>query len=129
MISGYVNVTSGDRDALKAAVALHGPISVAIDASHKTFAFYSHGVYFDPECGKFFFSSSFRKAITRDLGNTLEQLDHAVLVVGYGKLNGEDYWLVKNSWSNYWGTSGFVLMSMKDNNCGVATDATYVNIA
>lgn len=64
----------------------------------------------------------------RNLGNTLEQLDHAVLVVGYGKQNGEDYWLVKNSWSNYWGISGFVLMSMKDNNCGVATDATYVTI-
>lgn len=110
-ITGYVNVTSGDQSALKVALAIHGPISVAIDASHKTFAFYSNGVYYEPECG-----------------NTLDQLDHAVLVVGYGKLNGEDYWLVKNSWSNYWGNDGYVLMSLKDNNCGVATDPTYVTM-
>lgn len=51
-ITGYVNVTSGDQSALKAALAIHGPISVAIDASHKTFAFYSNGVYYEPECGK-----------------------------------------------------------------------------
>ena len=33
---------------------------------------------------------------------------------------------VKNSWSTYWGNDGYVLMSQKNNNCGVATDATYV---
>lgn len=52
-ITGFVNVTSGDLEALKAAVALHGPISVAIDASHRTFSFYSNGVYFDPKCGAY----------------------------------------------------------------------------
>lgn len=62
-------------------------------------------------------------------GNKLEDLDHAVLAVGYGTLNGEPYWLIKNSWSTYWGNDGYVLMSMKDNNCGVTTDATYVTLA
>ena len=51
-IKGYVNVTSGDADALKVAVVRHGPISVAIDASHRTFSFYANGVYYDPKCGK-----------------------------------------------------------------------------
>jgi C1A family cysteine protease len=59
-------------------------------------------------------------------GNTPEQLDHAVLVVGYGTFNGKGYWLVKNSWSNYWGNDGYVLMAQQDNNCGVVTDPTYV---
>lgn len=110
-ITGYVNVTSGDPDALKVAVAKHGPISVAIDASRKTFSFYSNGIYYDPECG-----------------NKLEQLDHAVLLVGYGTINDNPYWLVKNSWSNYWGNDGYILMSPKDNNCGVETDPTYVTM-
>jgi len=110
-ITGYVNVTSGDEDALKMAIFKHGPVSVAIDASHKTFSFYANGVYFEPKCGK-----------------TEDALDHAVLAVGFGTLKNEPYWLVKNSWSNYWGNDGYVLMSQKENNCGVATSPTYVTL-
>lgn len=51
-ITGYVNVTSGDPDALKVALLKHGPISVAIDASHKTFSFYSNGIYSEPKCSE-----------------------------------------------------------------------------
>merc|ERR1719323_1768958 len=106
-IKGWVNVTSGSQEALKVAIASRGPVSVAIDAGLKSLSFYSHGVYYEPECSS-------------------TDLDHAVLAVGYGTIGGEDYWLVKNSWSTYWGNDGYVLMSQKNNNCGVATDATYV---
>uniref|UniRef100_A0A8C6X346 Peptidase C1A papain C-terminal domain-containing protein n=1 Tax=Naja naja TaxID=35670 RepID=A0A8C6X346_NAJNA len=106
----YVNVTSGNTTALKAAIYKHGPVSVSIDASHRTFSFYSNGVYYEPKCSK-------------------GELDHAVLAVGYGVLQGELYWLIKNSWSTYWGNDGYILMSMKDNNCGVTTDAVFPIVA
>mgnify|MGYP001792956219 FL=1 len=33
-LSGYVNVTAGDEEALKIALFNHGPVAVDIDASH-----------------------------------------------------------------------------------------------
>ncbi|GFN76052.1 counting factor associated protein d [Plakobranchus ocellatus] len=110
-ISNYTLLPQGDQNALKIALYEKGPISVAIDAAHKSFVFYSNGVYYEPECK-----------------SGPDDLDHAVLAVGYGVMNGQSYWLVKNSWSTYWGNSGYVLMSQKDNNCGVATAASFVEI-
>lgn len=45
-------MTSGDAEALKLALFKNGPAAVSIDASHRSFVFYSHGVYYEPACGK-----------------------------------------------------------------------------
>jgi len=109
--TGFSFIPQGDEQALKIAVATQGPISVAIDASHPSFQSYSSGVYFEPEC------------------STLE-LDHAVLVVGYGTdPTYGDYWLVKNSWSTEWGDQGYIRMARnRDNHCGIATAAAYPTV-
>nr|ACO15375.1 Cathepsin L1 precursor [Caligus clemensi] len=108
-ISSFKDVKHKDEDQLKMAVANVGPVSVAIDASSSKFQFYESGVYYDENCSS-------------------EVLDHGVLAVGYGtdKKSGMDFWLVKNSWAASWGLNGYIKMARnKDNNCGIATMASY----
>ncbi|CAJ0574217.1 unnamed protein product, partial [Mesorhabditis spiculigera] len=47
------------------------------------------------------------------------QGSHALTIVGYGSENGQDYWLVKNSWGN-WGLGGYFKLARGINACGMA---------
>lgn len=58
-VKSYTNVTSGDLEALKAALYKYGPTAVSIDAAHRSFSFYSNGVYYEPDCSTLFFYTQF----------------------------------------------------------------------
>ncbi|XP_075462860.1 cathepsin L-like peptidase [Ascaphus truei] len=92
---------------LKQAVGTVGPVSVAIDATRKTFYLYKRGVYYDPQCSS-------------------TKTNHAVLVVGYGVDKGVDYWLVKNSWGTSFGDQGYIRMARnRGNHCGISNDCVF----
>lgn len=86
---------------MKAAVAAQ-PTCVSVDASSVKWQLYSGGIYSDK-----------KRTTERDL-------DHAVTAVGYGSENGQDYWIVRNSWTASWGEKGYIRIA--DNGDGAGVD-------
>jgi len=105
-ISDYADIPSGNETAMGYAVAVQ-PLSIAIEADQSVFQDYSSGVLASSECGT--------------------NLDHGVLIVGYGHDNksGLDYWIVKNSWGTSWGMAGYVWLARGQNECGLDIAASY----
>lgn len=91
-VTGFYDVPAGNETAMRAALAKHGPVSIAIQADQIDFQFYKDGV-FDAPCGS--------------------ALDHGVLLVGYGTdpKTKKDFFIMKNSWGNKWGDRGYMYMA------------------
>ena len=116
VVHDVIYVTPNDDNALMTAISKQ-PVSIAIEANQKTFQLYSSGVLTGSGCG--------------------DNLDHGVLVVGYGTENGVNYYLVKNSWSSSWGEEGYIKLGRGNdpdtgkpyNNgngqCGILMEAVY----
>jgi len=86
----------------------NGPMYVSFDV-YDDFPTYKSGVYQST-------SSNF-------LGG------HAVTMVGFGTLNGEKYWKIKNSWNEEWGAGGHFLIKRGTNECGIEGDVNAGDIA
>ena len=111
ILRNYSTVQQNNETILANAV-FKQPISVAIQANSQSFQFYGGGIYNDPNCGY--------------------DLDHGVLIVGYGYDKSSDmkYWIVKNSWGSSWGENGYIriLRDYSDDNrgiCGIAMNASF----
>ena len=107
-VNSYVEVTPNSETSLQQAV-LQGPVSIAVEADTNVFQFYSSGVMDSTSCGT--------------------NLDHAILITGWGETDGKQYWKVKNSWGANWGLDGYILLGRNSNNksgvCGLAMEPGY----
>jgi len=109
-VTGHTMVDSTEN-ALEAAVTKQ-PVSIAIEADQPAFQHYTGGVLTDEACG--------------------ENLDHGVLLVGYGSEDGKKYWKVKNSWGPTWGDNGYIKIekgsSQDGGECGVRKGAVFPSV-
>jgi KDEL-tailed cysteine endopeptidase len=109
--SSCSDVKPNDQISLLNAVSM-GPVSIALSADTKYFQAYSGGVLDAVAC--------------------YTELNHGVLIVGYGIDNGQKYWNVKNSWSSNWGEKGYIRILRSDSNndagiCGIAMQPSFIN--
>ena len=92
--------------AMQQEIMTNGPIQVAFNV-YKSFMSYKSGVY--------------KHTTGQALGG------HAVELIGYGTENGEDYWLVKNSWNEEWGDGGTFKIARGSNECGIEEHAASID--
>lgn len=106
-VSNFVDVEPNDL-ALREALTKQ-PISVAIESHQQVFQFYSSGVFDAASCGS--------------------DVDHGVLMVGYGTEDGKDYYKIKNSWGSSWGEDGYIKVTRDSSDpngqCGVYSIVSY----
>lgn len=105
-VASFGYVQANNATAMQVALKKYGPLSVAI-AVVTPFYSYASGVYTDTTC------------------DTV-RVNHGVVVVGYGALNGIDHWIVRNSWGTVWGQSGYILMQRGVNKCKIEGYPAYV---
>jgi len=108
VITNYTCITQtqgniADEDQMAAYLVLHGPLSIAMDAT--ILETYTGGIIapYAGECSQV-------------------QLDHAIVIVGYGTAaNNQTFWIVRNSWGEDWGEQGYFRIVKGQNACGLAS--------
>ncbi|XP_055911642.1 procathepsin L-like [Eupeodes corollae] len=106
-MKAFAVIEPGNEEKMKEIIATLGPLACSMNAATESFVLYKEGIYDDEECNK-------------------EDVNHSVLVVGYGSENGKDYWIVKNSWTDKWGEGGYGRIPRNKNSfCGIASECSY----
>jgi cathepsin H len=104
---GSFNITQGDEEELAERLYNAGPIAVSFQVING-FSRYVSGVYKADNCG-----------------TTTQDVNHAVLLTGYGIDNDMKFWNIKNSWGANWGNKGYFKIQRGSNMCAIAQCNSY----
>jgi len=103
--------TLANETYMAAFVASSGPIAIAMDAT--ILQSYHKGIIkpdFLHSCSK-------------------TELDHAIVIVGYGSEGSEDFWIVRNSWGATWGEDGYFRIIRGKGACGLNAGVIFPTVS
>jgi cathepsin X len=106
-VSEYGRVREVDN--MKQEIFNRGPITCGIDATPELETYNGTGIY-----------SQYHPL-------DVVEINHIISVAGWGVENGEEYWIVRNSWGTPWGASGWfrLVMGKPEYNLGVESDCSW----
>jgi len=116
-ISVFPNVTVGEYGSyslftthkvqkIKAEIYARGPVAAGVNASPLV---------------------DYKGGVVKD-GNLLHKLiNHVVVIVGWGvdEEDGTEYWIVRNSWGQYWGELGYFRIETGHNSLGIESEVAW----
>lgn len=108
--SGYSGSYATDKLKASSAYAVRGVSQIQTELMTNGPLYVAFTVYGDFETYK---SGVYKHTTGGFLGG------HAVEMIGWGTEDGEDYWLIKNSWNEEWGDGGLFKIARGVNECGI----------
>ena len=92
-IRSYVRLPPNNIDLIKQFLQV-GPVATGICGTNSSFLYYTGGIYDPLAC--------------------CQTQNHAVLIVGHGmdESTKREYFVIKNSWGEYWGDGGYMRLAM-----------------
>ena len=139
IVRDHVDIVPRKTHALMDALKVK-PVTAAMVATDPMLQFYSSGIY-DSDYGKVTKEMGDRECMILYEGQDvcLPDINHGVLVVGYGKDDAAKtnklFFKIKNSWGDSWGEDGFFRLARKETDptdpltnwgeCGILTLLSY----
>jgi len=109
-VGGYYG--GSDADLIRKDLVEQGPLVVSFEPK-EDFMYYKSGVY---------------RSGPNKIHQEWEQVDHAVLLIGYGMEQSHAYWTMQNSWGTDWGEDGYFRMQRGNDESGCESIAVSANV-
>lgn len=93
---------ASDEHNIKEELMNKGPLVMSFEPK-EDFMYYKNGIY---------------KSAPEKLHQEWEQVDHAVLLIGFGAASSQPFWTMQNSWGQDWGEAGFFRMARGSDESG-----------